>query len=113
VISKADEKALWQAAVSAVESLAALLGRLCPAEQPAADLAGMTDAERDAVATRFAAGQQCPHCGGIHVRACPRVRRMAFRGEEIAEIEFWPPGQWPGTDVLFPEDFPPRDGTPG
>lgn len=49
--------------------------------------------------------QKCQHCGGIHARACPRVRRLAFGGEgKPTEVEFWPEGRWPADQVLWLED---------
>jgi hypothetical protein len=44
----------------------------------------------------------CAHCGGIHARACPRVKRMVFKGDDIAEVEFWK--DWPQDDILWVED---------
>lgn len=47
----------------------------------------------------------CVHCGGYHLRACPRVKRLAFNADgAVTEVEFWPPGQWPERDVVWPED---------
>lgn len=31
----------------------------------------------------------CSHCGGWHLRACPRVKRLVFKGTEVTEVEFW------------------------
>jgi hypothetical protein len=54
---------------------------------------------------RFADGKSCPHCGGIHLRACPRVKRLVFRGQDqIAEVEFWGHGWWPEDEIIWPED---------
>jgi len=33
----------------------------------------------------------CTHCGMWHLSACPRVRRLEFRGGEIVSVEFWGP----------------------
>lgn len=46
---------------------------------------------------------KCQHCGGLHLRACPRVRRMAFRDGALVEVEFW--DTWNTDDVAWPEDF--------
>lgn len=81
---------------------------LAPERPDRADPDDLSPEQRAAMAARFAAGDACPHCGGIHLRACPRVKRMAFRGSEIAEVEFWTPGTWPDDDVLWPESFPPE-----
>lgn len=76
-----------------------------PAPGEKADPADLTDEQRADLAARFAAGDHCPHCGGIHLRACPRVKRLAFHPDgTIIEAEFWPHGQWPVEDVIFPED---------
>ena len=77
---------------------------------PAADPEDLSDEEKAEVAKRFAAGEGCTHCGGLHLRACPRVRRLVLSGDAIAEVEFWRDGQWPTGDVLWPEDFPPGNG---
>jgi len=79
-----------------------------PWEQ-AADPADLGEEERKSVRDRFAGGDACPHCGGLHLRACPRVRRLTFHGQEISEVEFWAHGDWPTGDVLWPEDFPPEE----
>jgi len=47
---------------------------------------------------------KCSHCGGAHLRACPRVKRMLFHASgSLNEIEFWQDGQWDTTNVLWPE----------
>lgn len=49
--------------------------------------------------------QACQHCGGLHSRACPRVRRIAYGGDGTpVEVEFWPEGRWPVGQVLWLED---------
>jgi hypothetical protein len=46
--------------------------------------------------------RQCKHCGGIHDRACPRVRRMRFSpAGKILEVEFW--AKWDDANVIYPE----------
>lgn len=75
----------------------------------AADPLDLDEEQRESVRQRFSSGEGCPHCGGLHLRACPRVRRMMFHGQEISEIEFWAHGDWPTTDILWPEDFPPEE----
>lgn len=48
----------------------------------------------------------CAHCGGRHVRACPRVKRMAWHpGGALAEIEFWPDDQWSDAHVIWQEEL--------
>lgn len=41
----------------------------------------------------------CEHCGGFHLSACPRVRRMEFRGGEIVSVEFWPDGMYDKSEM--------------
>jgi hypothetical protein len=56
--------------------------------------------------------QQCSHCGGAHVRACPRIKRMVFHTSgTLSEIEFWPDGEWDKTNVLWPESIVERGTT--
>ena len=44
----------------------------------------------------------CDHCLGIHVRACPRVKRLAYDdNHRISEVEYWPDSAWPKSDVTF------------
>lgn len=34
---------------------------------------------------------KCQHCGGYHLRACPRVKLLSFfPNGQIASVEFWP-----------------------
>ena len=62
----------------------------------------------------FAEEKACPDCGGLHRRACPRVRRQVWLrtgpgSGERTEVEFWPPG-WDDTGVIWPEDaYDPSD----
>jgi hypothetical protein len=51
--------------------------------------------------------QTCPWCGGIHARACPRVKRLAYdpTGKNVNEVEFWAWGEWPEDHVVWPEDL--------
>lgn len=75
----------------------------------------LTADERKGYREQFAAGKACVHCGGLHLRACPRIRRIVMRNkEEISEVEFWPDASWPKTEVVFPEDFfSDEDQSPG
>lgn len=47
---------------------------------------------------------KCVHCGGAHLRACPRVRRMRFFKGTLVEVEFWADGDWPTADIVWPEE---------
>ena len=75
---------------------------------------GLSEEELDLYKEQFAGGKACPHCGGIHLRACPRVRRIVFKGQEmISEIEFWAHGKWPEDEIVWPEDvFDPGEAIP-
>ena len=61
----------------------------------------------------FAAGDACEHCGGIHKRACPRVKRQVWLrtgagAGERTEVEYW--GQYPHDGIIWPEDaYDPED----
>lgn len=101
-----DDDGTWSIA-PAVDNL--------PAARPAATLArqrprvaAIEAAEREVFAKLFAEqlGKLgvCGHCGGVHVRACPRVKRIVFTtGGEIAEVEFWE--TWDDSEVIFPSDL--------
>lgn len=46
----------------------------------------------------------CEHCGGLHARACPRVKKLVRHVDgSWLEVEYWPDDQWPKTNVVFPE----------
>lgn len=48
--------------------------------------------------------RQCRHCGGVHSRACPRVRRLCYTdGGSLTEVEYWPDGKWSDEFVIWPE----------
>lgn len=51
--------------------------------------------------------QTCRWCGGIHARACPRVKRLTYdnSGTHVTEVEFWAWGEWPVDQVVWPEDL--------
>lgn len=45
---------------------------------------------------------RCAHCGGFHVRACPRVRRIEFHPNgSVAAVEFWRADQTDWTGVVW------------
>lgn len=45
----------------------------------------------------------CGHCGGWHLRACPRLKRIRYRpdGATPLEAEYWQ--DWTDEDVVWPE----------
>lgn len=46
--------------------------------------------------------RQCRHCGGVHDRACPRVKRFVFSPTgSLLEVEFW--REWDDSNVIYPE----------
>ena len=57
----------------------------------------------------FANDKGCEHCGGLHQRACNRVRRVERLGNgNVTVVEYWPEWKQPG--VIGPEDaFDPDD----
>jgi hypothetical protein len=58
----------------------------------------LTQAEFDA--------QKCEHCGGAHLRACGRVKRMIFSpAHQLNEIEFFHDDEWDKSSVFWPEDI--------
>ena len=68
----------------------------------------LSPAEKAEARSLFEAGEACEDCGGLHKRACPRVKRQVWLrtgagdGQRI-EVEYWPPG-WDDTGVVWPED---------
>lgn len=71
-------------------------------DERVARLAALTEDERKTLLD-----SKCRHCGGIHERACPRVKRMVFGPNSIvpAEIEFFPDSEWSQADILWPEEI--------
>jgi hypothetical protein len=71
-----------------------------PDDLTPAEIAALWDAYRQ---------RRCGHCGAVHARACPRIRRLEFHPNgQIATVEFWPPGKWPQDGLMWPEDLPPE-----
>ena len=51
----------------------------------------------------FAAEKACPDCGGLHQRACNRVKRVESLGNgNITVVEYW--NDWKQPGVIWPED---------
>lgn len=64
----------------------------------------------DQFRTRFHNDEACRHCGGIHVRACPRVKLMRFHPNgSLAEVEFWQENQWSDDHVVWSDQIPDLD----
>jgi hypothetical protein len=65
----------------------------------------VTDEEPSLTRREFES-MQCVHCGGAHLRACPRVRRIVFsQTSSIQEVEFWADGEWDTSNVIWPEEI--------
>lgn len=96
---KGYEEGATPAGESAHRYHQALLAMTPPAaEEP------LTEDAKAQLAQYFSAGEVCAHCKGIHVRACPRVKKMAYHESgTLAEVEFWPDGKWPTDNVVFPD----------
>lgn len=46
----------------------------------------------------------CIHCGGWHLRSCPRVKKATFNGDgKPVEVEYWAHGEWPDDNIVWPE----------
>ncbi len=55
----------------------------------------------------FAAGEACEDCGGIHKRACPRIKRQVWLrtgagAGERTEVEYWK--EFDQSGIVWPED---------
>lgn len=59
----------------------------------------------------FAAGDACEHCGGIHRRACPRVKRIERLGNgNVTAVEYF--RKYDDSGILWPEDvYDPDEST--
>jgi hypothetical protein len=109
VIAVAEELGLkYSAAVGRVRRARArgLLPLDSPgAKQPASAASSVLPASAKLDARRlFTEGAACEWCGGLHSRACPRVKRFTLVDGKTAEVEFWPPGTWPEDGIIWPED---------
>ena len=66
-------------------------------------MAGLTLQQKREAQEAFAAGKGCEHCGGLHQRACNRVKRIEKLGNgNITVLEYWPEWKQPG--CIWPED---------
>lgn len=47
----------------------------------------------------------CLHCGGIHLRACRRVKSITWHPDgSTTGAEYWPDGQWDDSNITWPEE---------
>jgi len=74
----------------------------------------LTAAQKREAQQIFADRKACGDCGGIHQRACPRVKRQVWlrtgagAGERV-EVEYW--RTYPDDGIIWPEDaFDPDEG---
>lgn len=59
----------------------------------------LTDDERK----RLMEQPRCLHCGGWHLRACPRVASLEFEGETLKRVTYW--HRWDDHAVLYPDEL--------
>ena len=49
-------------------------------------------------------GRVCSFCGGIHMRACPRVAEFElYQDGKLKRVRFWTDGEWKDSDIIWPE----------
>ena len=74
-------------------------------------MASLTKAEKLDAQAIFAADGACTDCGGIHKRACPRVKRKVFHPNgNLIEVEYR--DKFDDSAIVWPEDaFDPEDST--
>ena len=74
-------------------------------------MAGLSRQEKADAQAVFAAGDACTDCGGIHKRACPRVKRKAFHPNgNVIEVEYR--DKFDDSAIIWPEDaFDPEDAS--
>lgn len=47
----------------------------------------------------------CVHCGGVHLRACRRIKSLAWHPDgSLIAAEYWPDGQWSEDGIVWPEE---------
>ena len=71
----------------------------------------LTRQEKTEAQAIFAADGACSDCGGIHKRACPRVKRKVFHPNgNLIEVEYR--DKFDDSAIVWPEDaFDPDDST--
>ena len=67
----------------------------------------LTATEKAAAQAIFTEGKACEDCGGVHQRACPRIKRQVWIGQGSSagtrtEVEYW--RTYPDDGVIWPED---------
>lgn len=47
----------------------------------------------------------CEYCGGIHLRACRRVKTIEYyRDGTLRRVIFWQDGNWDASETIWPEE---------
>lgn len=47
----------------------------------------------------------CEHCGGVHLRACRRVKQAEWHADgTLIKVWYWPDGKWDESEIVWPED---------
>ena len=66
-------------------------------------MASLTRQQKREAQEIFQAGSACPDCGGIHQRACPRIKRLELHpnGNRVG-VSYW--RTFDDTGVIWPED---------
>jgi len=65
----------------------------------------LTPEERQQARQLFEGGKNCQHCGGVHLRACPRVRKITWHIDgTCTSAEYWPDREWSDANIVWPED---------
>lgn len=50
--------------------------------------------------------EACIHCGGIHLRACRRVKRAEWHPDgSLLKVWYWPDGSWSEANTVWPEEI--------
>jgi hypothetical protein len=68
---------------------------------------GLPEEDRVMLLARFE-NEACKWCGGLHQRACPRIRKIIYNPSDeraVREVEFWNDSEWDRSSVLWPEDL--------
>lgn len=79
-------------------------------QKPEPPKAGLTPEERRALTQKDSTGTsaferlRCNECGGVHTRACPRVKSISHSPGGERKVEYFEWGQWPTDQVTWPED---------
>jgi hypothetical protein len=50
--------------------------------------------------------EPCVHCGGLHLRACRRLKRAEWHSDgTLLKAWYWPDGKWDESEIVWPEDI--------